>query len=1466
MKLRSLLALSLLCLIPAGNAEPQISVSIPSLLKSGETGKACLTVKRHTNPMRVLAILEVGETNYTVIDEQVPAGDIFKTYELQVPKVEVPTPVFFLVRAVSGNYNYTARRSVVLAPTGNVAFIRTDKELYKGGQKVQMYVMSMDNNLRPVEETFPEIYVMDPAGNRIHQWLDQSTMGSFLYLSFMMLDDPDLGHFQIIANRQSGTPVTKSIKVEQYALPKFSLMLEAPNSVTILDKNVSVEVNARYTYDQGVPGQISGRLCRPPANYYNGNTCNRSPDGICVPFTGTTNSEGTFKGNVDLSTFQLDRSGYQMTFNMQVTLIEQGTNVQATETKAISITSQLGRARFDLKAMLPYFKKGIPYPVGIIVENAQGQPESGQVVELQMDGKVLQNLTSDKYGKAHYKVDTSTFATSNVNFQLSYKNQEQCYDNNWIVPTYSNDHHSVGRFFSRTESFVQLQGPKEDLQCGKTHNIRVQYIFGKDALAAGETTINFVYMVIARARIMETGVRSVDVSRSLKGEFNLTYKASPDHVPIVQYAIQYMLKDELVGDAINLNLEKCFKNQVSANFTSATETPGALVGLEVKTTSDSSCLIRVFDSSLLLLDAGQAFSAATVYNSLQYTSLNGYYAAGFNVQPPQVPCTDKNKQILVNGTYWQPVGFPGEEDVSKVYSGIGMHVITDTPSQQPQLCSQPDFFRPARFEQPSMGVSGIIFSASDSNEASVSTSTFTVSENAVAPLTSMRTYFPELWFFGTTYVRQNGTISVLEVPGTITKWKSDVVCLSNATGFGMTKYPANFTSFQKMFVDLSLPDSIVRGEIMLLVGSVANYMDKCAKVQVTLQSSSDYAVKPVHTESVKCVCSQKRVSYSWKINATSIGVANVSVTAETIHIGASCEGPADPREPKRKDTIVRSFTVEPEGIKQEVTKTDFVCVKGSNSIVNVNINPSGNIVPRSMFAKVQVIGDMLGRALTNPENLIVEPRGCGEQNLATLMPIVRAMEFLNLTGRLTEEIRQRAVQYMANGYVRQVRFRNYDGSFGAFSPGRSKPSGWLTVLALKTLWDIRPYTFVDDNIFKQGLIFLENLQDLNTGGFKPVGTLFNSGLKGGADDDVGFTCAVVIFMAQTTYASTPSLLRLALSYLDAASQKDQSVFNYAMLYNAFRVSGNVNRANAMRAKLKTLAINEGNSLYWQRKKRPEQQTPYLFSRSAPSAELELTATVLKAMAYGENSSTVSPNDLNEMAKISNWLVRQQNIHGSYRTTSDTMAVLDALCSYGALVYQNNARNTVQLKYGDRVIREFNVSKSSRILLQSEILNRVPGNYSMVVSGNGCVLLQTGVEFNVPVRQRNSAFSLSVTTFPGNCQNGVAYLVDCQVNASYRGIQNTSNMALIDVPLLSGYIVEDNSLSKLKSMFPKVEQMKNHLIVYLNDMTSEGVSFNVTQEMRPRVENFQPRTVRVYDYYEKDENGSAELRHPCTLSG
>lgn len=72
---------------------------------------------------------------------------------------------------------------------------------------------------------------------------------------------------------------------------------------------------------------------------------------------------------------------------------------------------------------------------------------------------------------------------------------------------------------------------------------------------------------------------------------------------------------------------------------------------------------------------------------------------------------------------------------------------------------------------------------------------------------------------------------------------------------------------------------------------------------------------------------------------------------------------------------------------------------------------------------------------------------------------------------------------------------------------------------------------------------------------------------------------------------------------------------------------------------------------------------------------------------------------------------------------DTMVALQALCSYGVLVYQKNASNAVEVKYDIDVVKTFNLDSGNRNLLQTQPLSKINGNYTMTVSGNGCVLLQ-----------------------------------------------------------------------------------------------------------------------------------------------
>ncbi|XP_069610173.1 ovostatin-like isoform X1 [Ranitomeya imitator] len=1450
------LSLALLCLIAGGRAEPQCAFSIPALLKSGESVKGCLEVKRHSEPVMVDITLEVNGVNHTILSQQFPIGDVFTCPEFQVPVIPKPAPVFLTINAVATNYNYAARRAVVVAPTGTVTLIQLEKSIYKPGETVNFIVISLNNRLQLAEDYYPNIYVTDPSGNRLYQWTQQSTENTTLALSLILPEDPEFGNYVINIERKSRNTVTKSFLVEEYVLPNIKVEISAPRSITILDKTMPYKVDAKYTYGQGVPGKVTIRVCRAPLNYYTGNACNRNPDGLCVSITGELNSNGTFSGELDLTTFQLDRSGYNMALGMETVVTEEGSGIQTKETKAISITNQMGSVRFVPQNMERFFKLGLPFYVEAVAVDGAGNPLSDQVIELQVNGITVKNLTTDANGKVQDYIDTSKLDQSVVNIQVIYKNSEQCYDANYIVPTYSNDYYSITRFYSRSGSFVQIEGPKEELQCEQTYDFSVRYIFDQSALEVGETSTNFSYMVMSRANIVDSGRVLVDLTSSLQGEFNITLHVNPDHVPAIDVIVYNILKEEVVLHKINLKTEKCFRTKASLEFSVERATPGSSIDLNIFSEQHSMCHVRIYDSSLLLLGQDQSLTPEMVYSSLQYNSLSGYYYEGYSVAPPEEPCIDSNKQIKVNGLYYSPVGFPNEGDTTQQLYDIGLFILTNTTLKKPTLCGQPSIFA-----RPTFLDGGFMISNSFASMAAESFAEPPADRGATTEIQSLRTSFPEIWFFNKVEIGENGTGYLpLVVPGTITEWKADMVCFDWSNGFGMSKDPANFTSFQEFFVSDFLPYSFVRGETLIVKVVISNYLNKCAKVRATLQPSSDYTVEALDADSEKCVCSGQRASYSFSLKAISVGTVSVTITGETVHLGktTTCEGSADQDGVSYKDTIVRSIIIEPEGIQQEVTKSSLVCLNDTTEVIPISISPPENSVSDSVSAKVTVIGDILGRAIVNPESLINDPTGCGEQNLATLSPIALVLDYLELTGRLTEEARSKGIQYIGNGYRRQLRYRNPDGSFSAFPHGQ--PSSWLTLKVLETMLRIKKYYPVEDRILQGALVYLENLRDKTTGGFKPQGTLFNNGLRGGAEDNVSFTAAVAAFLLQTEYSATPTLLREAMTYLVTASQKEQSVYNKALLLYVFRVAGNEERSKALLNQLKEVQIEDEGTIHWERPSKPNKPTSYMFPARAASADIEISALVLLALTTGKPPLA----DLDYISQVANWFPRQQNAQGSYSTTSDTVAVLQALCSYGALVHQKYFNNTVEVKHGDEVVKEFTLNYDNQLLLQTQDLPDIPGEYSWNINGKGCVLLQTTVKFNIPVDEQDSAFHLSVYTPPESCVDGVAYTFPVHLNLSYNGVRNQSNMVLISLSLPSGYKPEYQSLTQLRTIVSKVEEINNRVIIYVDSASREIMSMKLVLEMTARVQNYQPKSVLVWDYYEKEENGIAFVQHPCYI--
>lgn len=119
---------------------------------------------------------------------------------------------------------------------------------------------------------------------------------------------------------------------------------------------------------------------------------------------------------------------------------------------------------------------------------------------------------------------------------------------------------------------------------------------------------------------------------------------------------------------------------------------------------------------------------------------------------------------------------------------------------------------------------------------------------------------------------------------------------------------------------------------------------------------------------------------------------------------------------------------------------------------------------------------------------------------------------------------------------------------------------------------------------------------------------------------------------------------------------------------------------------------------------------------------------------------------------------------------------------------------------------------------------------------------------------SEAFSLSVSTSldygPNSCKKR-----KIRVCASYLLNDEESNMAVIEVTLVSGYIPIKDDLKRIvgygTGIIKRYEVDGNKVLFYIDQFTAREtcVEFAIVEEVE--VENAKPGTVKVYDYYEPE---------------
>uniref|UniRef100_A0A673T9U1 Alpha-macroglobulin receptor-binding domain-containing protein n=1 Tax=Suricata suricatta TaxID=37032 RepID=A0A673T9U1_SURSU len=494
----------------------------------------------------------------------------------------------------------------------------------------------------------------------------------------------------------------------------------------------------------------------------------------------------------------------------------------------------------------------------------------------------------------------------------------------------------------------------------------------------------------------------------------------------------------------------------------------------------------------------------------------------------------------------------------------------------------------------------------------------------------------------------------------------------------------------------------------------------------------------------------------------------------------------------------------------------------------LSLKVPSDVVEGSARATYSVLGDILGSAMHNLQNLLQMPYGCGEQNMILFVPNIYVLNYLNETGQLTESIKSKAITYLVSGYQKQLNYKHRDGSYSTFGEhyGTSEGNTWLTAFVLKSFAQARSYIFVDNSHIKDSLTWLSQKQKKN-GCFQRSGSLLNNAIKGGVDDEVTLSAYITIALLEMPLAITEPVVHNALFCLENAWKsisesevQGNLVYAKALLAYAFALAGNQAKRKELLESLDKDAVKKDESIHWQRPEKVQEVLSFYYQPRAPSVEVEMTSYLL--LAYLTVSPTPSSEDLSVASKIVKWITKQQNPNGGFSSTQDTVVALQALSKYGAVTFSKIEKAAVvTVKSSETFSKDFQVHNANRLLLQEIRLPEIPGEYSTTASGSGCVYLQTSLRYNIlPKKERKVPFTLMVDTLPKNCDGVDAHRkLQIHINISYIGKRPSSNMAIVDVKMISGFIPVKLSVRKLqeKPQIQRTEVSTNHVLIYFEEV-------------------------------------------------
>ncbi|XP_034166579.2 alpha-2-macroglobulin isoform X1 [Pangasianodon hypophthalmus] len=1418
-RIRLLLASFLFLSVYGQTSGPYFMVTFPAVIESGSDAKFCVSLLKPNETLQMNIYLVHNNQSRTLLQETVEK-EIHHCSHFEAPQVEGESVQEIKVEVKGESFKMTEKRKVMFKSYNTLVFIQTDKPIYNPGQTVNFRIVSMDSNFIPFEQKYSTVSLQDNHQNRIGQWTNVSSRGLILQLSHELNAEAPQGLYQLIADTGNRL-ITHQFKVEKHVLPKFEVTVKAPEEHSVGEEELKLEVCGKYTYGQPVAGQAVVQVCR---TFWQ--SSHEAPMiSPCLSETVEMSQTGCAFSFINVSTFMNTEfeHNFRNQLNVTITLTEEGTDIAMVKSKTINLSFKIGKV--EILDSPTNFERGKVIEGKIKVTTFSGRPIPNKKVYLsegeQWSQKLLLNLTTDSNGLANFSIASPEHPTREIRLMASIYPEEKCHACKTPYFTTANARIQLlqpATPYNPVFSELSIESSEEPFKCGAEIPITINYYI------VGETTESYsfdlIYMVLSKGAIVHHGHEKVEMEDSTdvrKGKISFKLSVVAELAPVVQVVGYSVLPSEnIIAASKNFDVEKCFRNKVSLQFSPSKAVPGEKNTLELTAHPGSLCGLSVVDQSVFILESGERLNTDKIYELLPVTSVSDYP----NMDEDYLECLRVRPRR--------------DEQIDQVYNtlkGVGLKMATNLAIRHPRC----------------LIYKGVEYHRGDVYEDFTDYFLLeSLSSGPYEPIKTVRKFFPETWIWQLVEVRDSGSAQLpVTVPDTITTWETEAFCVSSR-GLGLAP-PVQLTVFQPFFLELSLPYSIIRGEVFELKATVFNYLSKCIMVKMTPAASSDYTLKPSSDgEYSSCLCANGRKTFKWTLIPTVLGVLKVTVSAEAEQSQTVCDNKiVSVPERGRIDTVTRSLIVQAEGTEKTKSQSWLLCPQGNSVSEQLELTLPEDVIEGSTRASVSVLGDILGRALKNLDGLLQMPYGCGEQNIALLAPNIYILQYLENTEQLTTAIRERATGFLKSGYQRQLNYKHYSGAYSTFGSGEGNT--WLTAFVLRTFGKAQRYIFIDPEIINSAKQWLISMQRTD-GCFIRQGRLFSNRMKGGVNDDVTITAYITASFLELGITVQDPVVNKGLLCLKSSISHLTNTYTTALLAYTFSLAGENDTREHLLKELHSLAITGDGRLHWSQSA----------SDDSWALSVEISSYVLLAVL---TAGQLSAADLGYANRIVSWLVKQQNPYGGFSSTQDTVVALQALALYSTKVFSSDGSSTVTVKSADGHSHTFDVNQNNKLLFQERSLQDVPGKYSIEVKGSSCVSVQTALFYNVPTPTHTSTLSITATT-DGNCTKSFGHTLAINFTATYNGALSSTNMIIVDIKLLSGFTADPGEL-KNQILVERVDSKDDHIIMYIKELQRNipvNYKLHITQVLP--VKNLKPAVIRVYDYYQTSDQSETEYNSPC----